>query len=182
MLYLVYQKTRNKGMIFSNGKEYDITELKPVEGKVLEKTEPTSNPRITLRKTYILVHRPKTKLYCFFVKLDKLIDENTTMSWSWIEEPTPDEIKEFKKEVWRENLKKAAARKTQKQEEKRLRQKEYGRIYYQKNKERIIERIKEYNRQHTKELTPEERQKKLQQKKEYYRTHKEQWVKYKSKN
>lgn len=175
-------------MIFGEDRNIDLADLTPVKGMRMEVTDPTGNPRITIRKTTTLCHKPRGHTYCLAVKLEKVIDGETARSYGWIEELTKTETEEFIHLV-KENKKGSPYSFVKKgpyphltpeeiRERKRIRALEY----YHKNKEKIREKKRENHREAEKrryeKMTPEQKEEMLQKKRKYYQEHKEKWNTY----
>lgn len=156
-------------MIFGEDSNIDLADLTPVKGMRMEVTDPTGNPRITIRKTTTLCHKPRGHTYCLAVKLEKVIDGETARSYGWIEELTKTETEEFIRLV-KENkkgspysFKKKRPYQTRTPEERRERNRENHR----KAEKRRYER-----------MTPEQKEERLRKKRLYYQEHKEKWNTY----
>ncbi len=171
-------------MIFGEDSNIDLADLTPVKGMRMEVTDPTCNPRITIRKTTTLCHKPRGHNYCLAVKLEKVIDGETARSYGWIEELTKTETEEFIHLV-KENkkgspysfIKKGPYQHRTPEEIREKKRLSYGE-YYKKNKERIKENHRNAEKRRYEKMTPEQKEKMLEKKRKYYQEHKEKWNTY----
>ena len=108
----------------------------------LKVTEDVLTPRVKFRKEEVLCHQKQdSKGYFNWVKAYKYIDGVQVAFFQWIQEVDDDEIKDF---LQRE----LTVREPTEADSKRERKKLFHRKYYLEHKEELIEKRKQYYRQH----------------------------------
>lgn len=170
----------------------DLSLYQKQEGRQRVSTD-TLNDRVYLKKTEQLYHRKHSSSYIIIVLVQKFIDDTPVNSWSWIQPLTQEELRDFplppsthkkynkelehqkyqdRKEYYKQyyqqhrNPDTPTRDKSKKwseltPDEIRQIKREQARIYYQLNREKVLERKRQYNKTHK------------EQKKQYNQTHKE---------
>lgn len=132
-------------------------------GRVRQTKEPI-NDRAYLMRTEQLYHRNHTSQYVIVVLIEKFIDGKKVNAWSWSQEADISEVLEFpsptrkQKELLREEERMKQMEytssltpeqiKQMREEEKKARKRLTAKLYYQKHRERIIAKSKEWSRTH----------------------------------
>lgn len=132
-------------------------------GRVRQTKEPI-NDRTYLMRTEQLYHRNHTSQYVIVVLVEKYIDERKVNAWSWTQEADISEVLEFpsptrkQKELLKEEERMKMMEsisnltpeqiKQMKEEERKARKRLIAKLYYQKHKERIIKKSKEWSKTH----------------------------------
>lgn len=130
-------------------------------GRVRQTKEPI-NDRAYLMRTEQLYHRNHTSQYVIVVLVEKYIDERKVNAWSWTQEADISEVLEFpsptrkQKELLKEDERMKLMEslsnltpeqiKQMREEEKKARKRLTAKLYYQKHKEKVLERSKAWAR------------------------------------